>query len=124
VIGEAINFFDYRPDNLSIQNGKLMGELAPYEVAIYKMETITNIHNNGEQIKVTAFPNPASDMVNIESPIKITAIRVLNITGQVVMDIEVNATNHQLDVSDLRRGMYVFKIKSEEGSIVKKVMLE
>lgn len=39
VAGEAVNFFPNRPDSLSVQNNRLTGELAPYQVAIYKMET-------------------------------------------------------------------------------------
>lgn len=38
VAGEAVNFFPNRPDSLSVENHRLSGELAPYQVAIYKME--------------------------------------------------------------------------------------
>ncbi|NCA84087.1 MAG: hypothetical protein EOM83_00760 [Clostridia bacterium] len=38
VAGEAVNFFPKRPDSLSVKNHRLSGELAPYQVAIYKME--------------------------------------------------------------------------------------
>ncbi len=42
VIGTALNFFEDREDALSIEGQSLVGNLDPYQVAIYKMELASN----------------------------------------------------------------------------------
>ncbi|MEO1450354.1 MAG: T9SS type A sorting domain-containing protein, partial [Bacteroidota bacterium] len=39
VVGSGENMFSYRPDSLQVVNGQLVGQLEPYQVAIYKFET-------------------------------------------------------------------------------------
>jgi hypothetical protein len=70
------------------------------------------------------FPNPASDRVTVKSPVEISTIRVLNNSGQLVMDIQVNAAEHQLDVSQLESGIYYINLETNEGQVLQKFVVE
>ncbi len=63
------------------------------------------------------FPNPTKGVVNIAGE-NIENIEISNITGQQIY----MGNNTSLDISDQPNGLYLIKIKSDEGSITKKVM--
>ena len=62
-----------------------------------------------EVAKVKLYPNPTSNILNIECTASIQAITVYNVLGQEVMNRELNNTSIALDVSGLNSGIYVVK---------------
>ena len=63
---------------------------------------------NFDDVKV--FPNPATDILYITSSKTIAEIEIVNVMGQVVKRMEVNADNVVCDVEDLKAGVYVVRI--------------
>jgi hypothetical protein len=61
--------------------------------------------------KVSLYPNPASNVLNIESVGTIQNIAIYNVLGQEVMNKLSNETSVSLDVSGLNSGIYVIKTK-------------
>lgn len=59
--------------------------------------------------KVKLYPNPTSNVLNIESLGTIQTISVYNVLGQEVINKELNSTSTALDVSSLNSGIYVVK---------------
>ena len=59
---------------------------------------------------IDIFPNPTNDILNITSSEQISEIEIVNVMGQVVKHIEVNADNAVCNVEDLTSGVYVVKI--------------
>jgi hypothetical protein len=59
--------------------------------------------------KVNLYPNPTSNVLNIESLGTIQAISVYNVLGQEVINKALNSTSTALDVSSLNSGIYVVK---------------
>jgi hypothetical protein len=59
--------------------------------------------------KVKLYPNPASNVLNIESVGTIQNIAIYNVLGQEVMNKLTNQTLVSLDVSGLNAGVYVIK---------------
>jgi hypothetical protein len=65
------------------------------------------------------YPNPTSDIINIESVIPIEKTEVYDLYGKLV------ATNHNstsINIYNLAAGVYLFKIKTNEGYALKKVI--
>ncbi|MEZ4779611.1 MAG: T9SS type A sorting domain-containing protein [Flavobacteriaceae bacterium] len=60
----------------------------------------------------TFYPNPANDRLNLTSVEMIESVALYNILGQKVIDLDVNATNSQIDVSKLSVGAYIMKVSS------------
>ena len=114
VTGEAINFFYYRPDNLSIQNGILTGELAPYQVAVYKMETTTGIHNYDARTNVRAFPNPVENSFHLSGISAPCQVDIFNVQGSLVTTRQISNQAEEIDISGLKSGVYFVKVISDD----------
>jgi hypothetical protein len=69
------------------------------------------------------FPNPASNHVIVKSLIGITNIKVLNNSGQLVIDNEVNGMQFRIDLSKLKRGVYYIKLETLDGEMIKKIIV-
>jgi hypothetical protein len=66
--------------------------------------------------KISIYPNPANDLVKIESTSKIKSIEVMNFIGQpVYTNPAVNNTTMQINTSNLSKGIYFVKIATDEG---------
>jgi hypothetical protein len=66
-------------------------------------------------LEIALFPNPAKDLLNITSSETISEIEIVNVMGQVVKRIEVNADNAVCDVEDLKAGVYVVRIHAAKS---------
>lgn len=66
---------------------------------------------------VKVFPNPTSDILSITSSEPISEIEIVNVMGQVVKRIEVNADNVVCDVEDLKAGVYVVRIHAASATL-------
>ena len=65
--------------------------------------------NDFETLKARIYPNPATNLLNIESGISIEKVTVYNILGQEVISKSPNAELVTLDVSSLQVGVYIVK---------------
>ncbi|WP_445719100.1 T9SS type A sorting domain-containing protein [Flavobacterium sp.] len=65
--------------------------------------------DNFNVTKVKLYPNPTSNILNIEAGANIQSIAVYNVLGQEVMNREANDSTISLDVSSLNAGVYVIK---------------
>ena len=62
------------------------------------------------------YPNPASDAIILSALDNIETVVIYNILGQKVIDLNVDATNIQVNVSSLSTGTYIMKV-SVNGQI-------
>ena len=77
-----------------------------------------------EALSINLFPNPATDVLNIELSKATTATAVItDITGRVLMTVEINDLTAQIKTSDLAEGSYWVTLKSDEGYSVQKFMV-
>ena len=67
--------------------------------------------------EIAIFPNPATDILNITSSETISEIEIVNVMGQVVRRIEVNADNAVCDVEELKAGVYVVRIHAASATL-------
>lgn len=71
----------------------------------------------GEAWRVTAFPNPTLDVLNITTSLPTSGrLKVIDMTGRVIMDYPTtNDTVNRLDVSNLKNGIYQLEFNSVVG---------
>ena len=79
-------------------------------------------YSQGHEIQV--FPNPASQQINIVSIQQIDAVQLYNNVGALVERRHVGATQFELNVSDLTKGIYVLQVQTGEMVEVRKVVVE
>lgn len=65
----------------------------------------------------------ASRNLNIEGYEKISAVRIINITGQVVQTIDATGSP-SIQIDPMNSGIYLFEIQTENGSVVRRFYLD
>ncbi|RTZ46854.1 T9SS type A sorting domain-containing protein [Chryseobacterium arthrosphaerae] len=68
------------------------------------------------------YPNPVTQILNIDSQEKIQSVSVFDATGRNVLSSEVNQAKYNVDLSKLTSGTYIVTIKTESGSQSAKVI--
>ncbi|MDT0557319.1 T9SS type A sorting domain-containing protein [Ichthyenterobacterium sp. W332] len=70
---------------------------------------------------VEVFPNPAKDVINIESVNELTNIELFSVLGKQVY----KGTNERtIDISNLNTGVYLLKLSNDSGSVTKRIVKE
>ena len=85
-------------------------------------EKVCVTYGEGVEENATAFniyPNPVSDRLVIETEANIEAVTIYTVTGVVVYS-EVDFNNNTIDVSDFANGVYVMKVRTENGEAVQR----
>jgi hypothetical protein len=71
---------------------------------------------------LTIFPNPAQNKLIVHSTINdFGSVSITDINGRMVMALK-NPVSKEIDVSDLKTGMYFITITASEGNITKKII--
>jgi len=79
--------------------------------------------------KMAIYPNPSNGIINVQyNDIPVSKIDVVNILGQVVKSVKVNATNTEtsksVDMSGEANGVYIVNVSTDETSSSYKVVLD
>lgn len=75
--------------------------------------------------KFAVYPNPTKNTLNISNTMdaSIQSIELSDMNGRTVKNFKVaNLTETQVNISDISQGVYMMKITSDKGSLVKKVV--
>jgi hypothetical protein len=81
--------------------------------AIVAHQFVGSVDDSHEDIRVSTYPNPASDRVNVSSNAAITSITVTNLLGQTVIDERSDVRS--LDIRSLLPGAYTLIIETAKG---------
>ena len=101
-INQGLNYLHYRLASLDQLDS---ATILAYSIGMQECAS----SNTFTTSKVKLYPNPTSNVLNIESLGTIQTISVYNVLGQEVINKELNSTSTALDVSSLNSGIYVVK---------------
>ena len=76
-----------------------------------------SIEENATALNI--YPNPAVDRVVIETEATIEAVSIYTLTGVMIYS-EVDFNNNTINVTDFASGVYVMKVRTENGEVVKR----
>lgn len=65
---------------------------------------------------VSAYPNPATDILTFETPSSEGSIEIVDLSGRVVKVVAVTSTTTRVDVSDLASGMYTYRLNGQAAA--------
>ena len=68
-------------------------------------------------------PNPANDLVTVNSYNYIQKIELINMQGQIIEKVLVNDHSSLLDVSNISNGIYQLKFSSSNQSQIKRLVV-
>jgi len=84
-------------------------------IGICQPNSISEFHNENDGIKL--FPNPALDVLTIETLLNENkSLVVYNLFGNKMVHEDFSAQKHFLDISNLAKGIYIIEIKSANTS--------
>jgi len=92
------------------------------DVAIFWATTLSN--ENFDESQFAIYPNPVANELYIESEqVQIKRVVIFTLNGKQVLDV--NFQKDQLiDVSNLSKGLYLVKVETGNGSLMKKLIKE
>jgi hypothetical protein len=71
-----------------------------------------------EKKTIRAFPNPASDFIELTTDETISEISLFNLTGQMVLNQKQTGQTQQINVSALQQGTYFLQLKTEKNELI------
>lgn len=98
------------------------GTIAPQKYSIIITGgTISTLGTNEANLDklVSLYPSITSDFVNIKIPTKATRVRVYDMSGKLVKNLQAE-NKMKINVQDLQQGAYIVLIQTPEGSVTKK----
>jgi hypothetical protein len=84
---------------------------------------VTSIKSLSSQ-EIKLYPNPATDILNIESICSILKIEISNNLGQVVYHKITDTKTIQINTSLFSKGIYFVEIETSEGVVIEKLVIE
>ena len=78
---------------------------------------------NEHEINVSVYPNPTTGQFRIQnSEFRIQSVEVYDVFGKLISSTEVNDNDVTIDVSNYNNGVYFTRIRTENGTVTKKVV--
>lgn len=91
---------------------------------LYHPHAITGVKEPEILNGVTVFPNPASHLLQVESPVDINAVRVLDLLGHELWYRELKGNvKVQINSTDLQPGSCLLEVYTDKGVAVRKVIV-
>ena len=83
---------------------------------------LSNDQFNFDLPKITVYPNPVTDVLNIESSSTITKIAIINLLGQELISKNSNDFKTEIDLSVLKSGNYLAKVYCNNSAQVIRIV--
>lgn len=110
----------------TIQNSaSIYFDYNPAVVTNYTLNTIDDqlvgiksIQTDKKQHFANIYPNPASDILHIDftSNIEASELRILDINGKLIRNVNEIYPSNQLNISDLKAGIYLIEMRAKNGN--------
>ncbi len=76
------------------------------------------------RLEMLVYPNPARNVVNVQSNINIDKLSIYNHIGQAVREVFVNNTTASVNVDGIESGVYFIRIETANGYTTQKLVIE
>ncbi len=96
------------------EDGSPMPEGMAFDIIVADQDILGNDEFTAETFSM--YPNPANNVTTISALEEITSIKIFNILGQEVANLNGNGNSMQVDVSSFSTGNYIVKVQTENAS--------
>lgn len=72
----------------------------------------------------SVYPNPSSDLLNVETNVPVNSLRIFDIQGKLMIEQEANSKHELVNTSSLEQGIYTLLIATKKGTQVAKLVIE
>ena len=71
--------------------------------------------NESDIFDLEIYPNPASDLINVNANLKINEIKIYNTLGELLVYNNVQNKNFSIEINELKPGIYFLELLNENG---------
>ncbi len=71
-----------------------------------------------QELRINLYPNPTTDMVNVNGNVEVKSLILYNISGQRLR----TSNDNSMDVSDLQKGLYIINVETSNETISKRLI--
>ncbi len=91
------------------------------------LQGLNGFMNSSESIStvnsdIILYPNPVADILNVSTREKINGVRIFTSNGSLVRTERNVSDSYSFDVSGLDKGVYFIEIRTDRGSVTKKII--
>ena len=79
---------------------------------------------NENPIKIAIYPNPVTNILNINSNSNVSNIKIINYLGQSIDNINVSGNEVTINTENYDAGIYFIQIETEKGISTQKIVIE
>ncbi|MGE4345877.1 MAG: T9SS type A sorting domain-containing protein [Flavobacteriaceae bacterium] len=90
--------------------------------AVTIFQATASIEDNIQNIDLKFYPNPTTDYFNITSEALIQSVELYDVSGRLVRTSLVNDFESKQNINNLNNGVYILKIKTQQGEITGKII--
>src|SRR5690554_1810057 len=90
--------------------------------AVTLFQATMSVEENIKNIDLKFYPNPTTDYFNIISEAMIQSVELYDVSGRLVRTSLVNDFESRQNVSNLNNGIYILKIKTQQGEVTGKIV--
>ncbi|TAH27132.1 MAG: T9SS C-terminal target domain-containing protein [Cytophagales bacterium] len=95
------------------------------EIEVFQNNSITDIENSFNQHGVKVYPNPAKNLINIDlANNNFSQIILLDVTGREVFTNKVTSQTEKIDLSDLKKGLYILQLNGNSSNYRQTIVVE
>lgn len=134
VVRSQFEYYDYAQSNLpifihiSFDVGILGGAALSSSTIVMSLEDplfLVGLSSN-ELAKTSIYPVPATDQLTIELPSTVDKanITITDIQGRQIYSTLLNGTLKTIDVSTMKKGMYIVNISNDSSSVTKNIVIK
>lgn len=84
----------------------------------------TGTNNLSVEDNFRIYPNPATDVLNIRGEVEIISMSLVNTTGKVVLQSNVNGNEFSANISDIPSGIYMLRLTTKQGVVSSKISIK
>jgi hypothetical protein len=107
----------------------MVGIHAYYVTAVYdggeslpsneiELEMVISSVDGPASVPLSIYPNPATDMIRIQSASEMSSVTILNQSGKIMIQEQVGTDHHRISVSQLNTGLYIVGIEDKTGKVI------
>ncbi len=129
VAGEPISLKVWSNDNIVVADFRMESVYNSYVSDVYpssdgEFSVVNVIKSALLSGELVVYPNPATDAINITSPLGISNVTIYNYVGQTVYSSNVNSSNVQINSNDFEAGIYIIRIQTCGGIETQRVAIK
>ncbi|PWH86128.1 T9SS type A sorting domain-containing protein [Brumimicrobium oceani] len=114
--------------HISVDFGILGGAALSSSTLVMSLEDPTGIVglSKNELASTSVYPVPATEELNIELPASVETanLTMTDVQGRQVYSTVLNASKKTIDVSNMKKGMYILNISSDATSVTKNIVIK